>query len=1289
MVGQMMWFKRESKAAVDKGENGMVNKLRRKKPVILKATRESSERETSTESDKERRRYSDILDVVSIERRDESDESLYESADGHSDAISASDDALPRLSKTPTISKESLKVAVTDEEVDFGKTKKTHRKTMSLSNPIEIVKNLGDEWFESARRELDKNNDKKKSRESLWSEEDRDSIHGSSMKLDQIRKNSKKEDKNLANLRKISTVEAPKTRKTSKGSSVSALNFLRRKKTPTSTKPVESVAEDDKRIRLDEIMDRTKLFLESEKQFSAITASRPVRPVETDSEDEPPTPKMNEHRRRLSRQTSRSKSKVRGKSQSLKVNTLRKSHSGTLKKGKKKSVKTPSSGRSRQASIVEQTPIAKKKHSDSTKHNSWLFSGSRGESRREGSTDEPTAPDGDVDTSDANTKEPDKDNNWRSPATGGGRGVNRAESCRERDAPRRGKHRNASDPNRLTAHNNHDLEPGAATAPSGSSSSSSLSSRSNESNTVAAEQQASQSDWSEEEEPLAAQWADSLPPHVLDGLELSAALRKRQEVIHELIVSEGSHVRWLRVLGGVFLRPLERHAALLAADDLRALFPNLPAVRERHARLYADLRAARNDAGNHVVQIRPVADALLNTLGDSGYAQCVSKFCRGQRMALDALRERRRKSKELHQFLAAREQQPLCGRLQLKDMLACVWQRLTKYQLLLEGILKTAVEGEETEEDLARLRRAHDVAKDVLHRVDTAIRTAENEHRLRTIQSKLEIRVPSASEWDELRRLDLTQHRLTTEGDLTLRNDSSKRINVLALMLEDCLVLLQRESDKFVLKPIPLPSQSLMLSPLIKWDKVLFRPNAAVRNTFFLMNINGVQMHELSANSAPEYASWVKHIQEAPLAKLTELKATIPTQHAHSRSADDSGINVSRNPSDASEKSSSTAPGDEPVEPEKDRTSVERTSAEREDKRTDDEKRNTDVEDRSSTDKEAEVTEKEDKHKPRRPTVGRISTQAAGAGLEAPAAVTVRAPAAHTAQRVYTHAERLRRLDSVIAKALRAKSSIVGSVLGVPPQDYAQFADLAVADALGEVDVCGELRVSRGGISRSSSVEDDAPATDLHQLLLAAHAQAAQLTRCLQRALWVSEAGAVAARARPGRCDSCRHRELLPLQTESFEMISGPEELDIPTDGPAATPAAGPALPALGACDPVDAEVLEKEMSEALAEYELPPDGTGCEDNAEDALECGGSAPLLAARVLRVSAGLQTTLSRALAGLQPAAALRARQHAAALRDANDALRARAARPDHHTTEEISIPKAGLDPSIQDQPSNGG
>lgn len=299
---------------------------------------------------------------------------MYESADCHSDAISASDDAIPRLSKTPTISKESLKLAITDEEFE-GKTKKGHRKTMSLSNPIEIVKNLGDEWFEHTKKDTDKNSDKKKSRESLWSEEDRDSIHGSSMKLDQFRKHSKEDKTNVS--RKSSTAEAPK-RKTSKGSSVSALNFLRRKKTPTSMKAVEAVVEVvDGIVNTDEILNFTKSFLEEEKRHTAICQSKP--PVETDSDEDMPPPKViGEHRRRLSRQTSRSKSKVRGKSQSVKVNTLRKSHSGTLKKGKKKSVKTPLAGRSRKTSIVEPSPLVKKKSSDSTKQNSWLFSGSRG-----------------------------------------------------------------------------------------------------------------------------------------------------------------------------------------------------------------------------------------------------------------------------------------------------------------------------------------------------------------------------------------------------------------------------------------------------------------------------------------------------------------------------------------------------------------------------------------------------------------------------------------------------------------------------------------------------------------------------------------------------------------------------------------------------------------------------------------------------------------------------------------------------------------------------------------------
>ncbi|XP_060807923.1 uncharacterized protein LOC106130397 [Amyelois transitella] len=904
-----------------------------------------------------------------------------------------------------------------------------------------------------------------------------------------------------------------------------------------------------------------------------------------------------------------------------------------------------------------------------------------GESRRECSTEEQTAPDADVDTSDANSKDvTDKDNNWRT-ATPSGRGVNRAESCRERDAPRRGKHRNASDPNRLTAHNNHDLEPCAATAPSGSSSSSSLSSRSNESNTVAADQQASQSDWSEEDEPLAAQWADSLPPHVLDSISLSHTHRKRQEVIHELIVSEGSHVRWLKVLGGVFLRPLESHPTLLPPEELKALFPNLPGVRERHARLYADLKTLKLEAPAHIVPIRPLADTLLNTLGESGYSACLARFCRGQRMALDSLRERRRKNKELHQFLAAREQLPLCGRLQLRDLLACVWQRLTKYQLLLESVIKTVDENEgDSAEDIARLKRALDTAKEVLHSVDTAIRTAENEHRLRAIQSKLEVRVPhSGGEWEDVRKLDLTHHKLRYEGELTMRNDSNKKISVLALMLEDCLVLLHREGDKFLLKPIPQPSQPGLLSPLIKWDKVLFRPNAAVRNTFFLMNINGVQMHELSSTPS-EYANWVKHIQDSPLAKLAEAKSNITPSHQPSRSTDDSGINVSRNPSDASEKSEksekSNPPSEDiPSESERDRASVERSSTERErdDKRTDREE------------KETEVAEREEKHTPRRPTVGRISTHGAPPPPLQPAAVRVAAPAAHCAATAVTPQERLRRIDSGIGRLLRAKAALVGELLAVPRGCYAEVCELAVADTLGQVDVRNELRLWRQS-SRGSSDEDTSAEPDLNQLLLAAHAQTSHLLEGLSKMMTVSESAAVAARSRRGRCGRCCRRLLRGSTGGSRdEPPSDPPASEKPTSqeaGVASEPRPRPELSTASAAD-----LLSDTSFDMLSDLDV---GVDVEDDPDDELDADLSSAEMAARLSTMASGLNGTLSRLLAAYPALEASRRalRNELSAVREANDALRARF-RTDHQMTDETALPKVGPDQSIQDQPSNGG
>ncbi|GBP87961.1 Rho guanine nucleotide exchange factor 12 [Eumeta japonica] len=888
-----------------------------------------------------------------------------------------------------------------------------------------------------------------------------------------------------------------------------------------------------------------------------------------------------------------------------------------------------------------------------------------------------------------------------------------------------------------------DLEAGAGgAAPSGSSSSSSLSSRSNESNTAAPSHQGAasrlyavsvisrrssrcvlelqpawQSEWSEEEEPLAAAWADTVPAHVFDALDLSPRHRKRQEVIHELIVSEGSHVRWLRVLGCVFLRPLERgeHAHLLTPDELRALFPNLPQVLERHMRLYTSLKQLRvGPSAEHAVRLRPLADVVLQTLGEPGYAVCVSRFCRGQRMALEALRERRRKNKELHQFLAAREQDPLCGRLQLRDLIACVWQRLTKYQLLLENILRTVMdEDEDSEEDVARMRLALDTAKEVLHSVDTAIRTAENDHRLRTIQNKLEVRVGSSGggEFEELRRFELTRHSLRMEGDLMIRTDTNKRVPVLALMLEDCLVLLQREGDRFLLKPIPQPSQSGLLSPIVRWSTVLFRPNAAVRNAFFLMNLNGVQMHELSANTPAEYSMWCKYIQEAPLAD-----ARTGSHHAPVRAHDDnSSVSVTRNPSDASERSGSVP-----------RESADAPPAERPESAAADAPPPAPASPAPPAEPTAPAPptpEVEKKQIPRRPTVGRISTHGPEltAPLEPSAALTVHPPAAHarahTASLALTSQERLRRLDAAVGRALRAKSQLVGELLAVPSDARAAsaVAELAVADALGQLDVNREMRLTAAdGFEETEGADSDNEAPDVHQLLLAAQAQgtalrytgcANYLTMALTRALSVSEADVVSARGGArGVCDSCARRRTLrrsstlnadDVAASSFPPATTPpvpsqksttitEAVNTSVEVPPQTPQADAELngSTLSSTSPASAWTVlpaedEHDPGAELSYDTLPELGhddlaLGSDDGddtaAEPVLGCGslgdvgegGGAAVLASRLVGAACGLQATLGRLLAALPAldAHARVARANLAHERDANDALRAR-------------------------------
>ncbi|XP_076329816.1 rho guanine nucleotide exchange factor 11-like [Tachypleus tridentatus] len=274
--------------------------------------------------------------------------------------------------------------------------------------------------------------------------------------------------------------------------------------------------------------------------------------------------------------------------------------------------------------------------------------------------------------------------------------------------------------------------------------------------------------------------------------------KKRQDVINELFHTERTHVRNLKVLDRLFFKPMQQEQ-LLPSDQLYLLFPNLEEMLEIHSRFNNKMKAHRREQP----VVGDVGDIMLEMLdGSSGkeIKSAAAKFCRNQSIALEALKNKQKKEQKLAQFLSDAEANHLCRRLQLKDIIATGFQRLTKYPLLLENIAKYTPQNSE---EHRRLLQAVHCSKQILAHVNQAVNESENEHRLGELQKKMnrsafeKVKAPIVQAYHHL---DLMKHKLIHEGPLTWRLHKQKTIEMHVVLLEDILVLLQKQNDKLLLK---------------------------------------------------------------------------------------------------------------------------------------------------------------------------------------------------------------------------------------------------------------------------------------------------------------------------------------------------------------------------------------------------------------------------------------------------------------------------------------------------------
>lgn len=206
----------------------------------------------------------------------------------------------------------------------------------------------------------------------------------------------------------------------------------------------------------------------------------------------------------------------------------------------------------------------------------------------------------------------------------------------------------------------------------------------------------------------------------------------------EIYQTERNHVRTLKLLERLFFCPLQE-SGVLTHEHLLLLFPPaLLSLKELHGSFEQKLKQRRMEHSHVVQQVGDLLAGMFDGQSGEELREHAAQFCARQQIALEALKEKRRKDEQLQKILSKGESHKACRRLQLKDLLPTVLQRLTKYPLLFENLYKVTVRVvPENMLEAEAIQRALESSKKILVDVNQAVKTAEDAHKYVTIEIKI------------------------------------------------------------------------------------------------------------------------------------------------------------------------------------------------------------------------------------------------------------------------------------------------------------------------------------------------------------------------------------------------------------------------------------------------------------------------------------------------------------------------------------------------------------------------
>uniref|UniRef100_A0AAX7TI60 Pleckstrin homology domain containing, family G (with RhoGef domain) member 5b n=1 Tax=Astatotilapia calliptera TaxID=8154 RepID=A0AAX7TI60_ASTCA len=374
-----------------------------------------------------------------------------------------------------------------------------------------------------------------------------------------------------------------------------------------------------------------------------------------------------------------------------------------------------------------------------------------------------------------------------------------------------------------------------------------------------------QDSWEEEEEEIDLSLEDSWQTLLDNSETLTRRQFHQQEAIWELLHTEATYIKKLRVITDLFLCGLLnlQESGLLTEVEPAKLFSNIQEIVRLHTSLWTQVMLP---ALKKARQARALLDPTDLHHGFRTFGTMFKpyiRYCMEEEGCMEYMRTLLRDNELFRTYVTWAETNKQCNRLKLADMLAKPHQRLTKYPLLLKILLK------KTDEPATR-----DIVATVegfINSVDSQMRQRQEQQKLATISARIDCyeAVEGSSEevekiLKEYNHFDLMApmrdvspeetRQLHLEGALRMKEGKDSRMEVYCFLFTDLLLITKPVKR---VEKVKIIRQPLLIHNVI--CKELKDPGS-----FILIYLNefksAVAAYTFQANSATQGRSWIDAI---------------------------------------------------------------------------------------------------------------------------------------------------------------------------------------------------------------------------------------------------------------------------------------------------------------------------------------------------------------------------------------------------------------------------------------------